>query len=117
LTLSPLTRRRLANFPRQPARLLSLWIFAAAADQPRRQFRQRPALYVQFIRRPLVLPVFTDYPGRVRRFFATETITPTQVQRLIQEKGGWSGRRFRYSYDTIAHDLPTPAPSPPTWQN
>ncbi len=38
------------------------------------------------------------------------------LKKLIAEKGGWMvWPAIRYSYDTHNLDLPTPAPSPPTW--
>jgi microcin C transport system permease protein len=120
LTLSPLTRRRLANFRANRRGYWSLWIFAVlllislgaefiANDRP---------LYVRFDGRSY-FPVFTDYPEtEFGGFFATETdYTDPEVQKLIQEKGWLVWPPIPYSYDTIAHDLPTPAPSPPTWQN
>jgi ABC-type microcin C transport system duplicated ATPase subunit YejF/ABC-type microcin C transport system permease subunit YejE len=120
LTLSPLTRRRLANFRANRRGYWSLWIFAVlllislgaefiANDRP---------LYVRFDGRSY-FPVFTDYPEtEFGGFFATETdYTDPEVQKLIEEKGWLIWPPIPYSYDTIAHDLPTPAPSPPTWQN
>jgi len=120
LTLTPLTRRRIANFRANRRGYWSLWIFLVllvlslgaeliANDRP---------LYVRFDGRSY-FPIVVDYPEtEFGGFFATETeYTDPEVQKLIEEKGWIVWPPIPYSYDTIARDLPTPAPSPPTWQN
>jgi len=120
MTLTPLTRRRIANFRANRRGWWSLWIFSAlllvslcaeliANDRP---------LYVRYDGRSY-FPVLVDYPEtEFGGFFATETeYTDPEVQKLIAEKGWMVWPPIPYSYDTIARDLPTPAPSPPTWQN
>jgi microcin C transport system ATP-binding protein len=120
MTLTPLTRRRLANFRANRRGWWSLWIFSAlllislcaeliANDHP---------LYVRYDGRSY-FPVFVDYPEtEFGGFFATEAdYTDPEVQKLIDEKGWMIWPPIPYSYDTIVRGLPTPAPSPPTWQN
>ncbi len=120
MQLSPLTRRRLANFRRNRRGYGSLWIFTAllvlslnaeliANDRP---------LLVRYDGR-FYFPVFVSYPETdFGGFFATEAdYTDPAVQEMIREKGWMIWPPIPYSYDTIVRDLPTPAPSPPTWQN
>ena len=120
MALSPLTRRRISNFRANRRGWWSLWIFLAllvvslgaeliANDRP---------LYVRYDGRSF-FPVLVDYPEtEFGGFFATETeYTDPEVQKLITEKGWMVWPPIPYSYDTIVRDLPTPAPSPPTWQN
>jgi ABC-type microcin C transport system duplicated ATPase subunit YejF/ABC-type microcin C transport system permease subunit YejE len=120
LQLSPLTRRRIANFRANRRGWWSLWLFLAlltvslfaeviANDRP---------LYVRYDGRSY-FPVLVDYPEtEFGGFFATEAdYSDPAVQQLIEEKGWIVWPPIPYSYDTIARDLPTPAPSPPTWQN
>ena len=120
MTISPLTRRRIANFRANRRGWWSLWIFLAlltvslfaeviANDRP---------LFVRYDGRSY-FPVLVDYPEtEFGGFFATEAdYSDPAVQQLIEEKGWIVWPPIPYSYDTIARDLPTPAPSPPTWQN
>jgi ABC-type microcin C transport system duplicated ATPase subunit YejF/ABC-type microcin C transport system permease subunit YejE len=120
MKLSPLTRRRLANFRRNRRGFWSLWIFLAllvtslgaeliANDRP---------LVVRYDGR-FYFPVFVAYPEtEFGGFFATEAdYTDPEVRELIREKGFIVWPPIPYSYDTVVHDLPTPAPSPPSWQN
>ena len=63
-------------------------------------------------------PVFVNYPETAfGGDFETEAdYRDPFLQKLIKEKGGtmiWPP--IRYSYDTHNLELPTPAPSPPTW--
>ena len=43
--------------------------------------------------------------------------TDPDVQQAIEAHGWMIWPPIPYSYDTIVKNLPTPAPSPPTWQN
>ncbi len=118
--LSPLTRRRLANFRANRRGFYSLWAFLAllvltlfaefiANDKP---------VIVMFEGR-LHVPVLFEYPETVfGGFFETEAeYTDPEVQDLIKADGWMLWPPIRYRYDTVALDLPTPAPSPPTTQN
>ena len=121
MQLSPLTKRRIANFRANRRGWWSLWLFLVlmtmslfaeviANDRP---------LYVRYDGRSW-FPFLVEYPETdFGGFFATEAdYTDPAVQKLIVEKDGWMiWPPIPYSYDTIARDLPTPAPSPPTWQN
>jgi microcin C transport system permease protein len=120
LKLSPINRRRWENFKANRRGYWSLWIFLVLFIL---------SLGAEFIAndRPLLVrfdghwyfPVFVNYPETA---FGGDFETATDyrdpfVQNLIAEKGGtmiWPP--IRYSYNTHNLDLPTPAPSPPTWR-
>jgi microcin C transport system permease protein len=118
-TLSPLNTRRWQNFKTNRRGFWSLWLFLVlfivslfaefiANDKP---------IYVRYADKSY-FPVFFTYPETT---FGGDFETATDyrdpfVQKLIADKGGsmiWAP--IRYSYDTHNLDLPTPAPSPPTW--
>ncbi len=120
IELSPLTRRRFANFRANRRGYYSLWLFVALLVF---------TLFAEFIAndKPLVVvyegrlhvPVLFAYPETAfGGFFETEAeYTDPEVQELIEENGWMIWPPIRYRYDTVALDLPTPAPSPPTSQN
>jgi len=120
MALSPLNRRRLANFRANRRGYWSLWIFTALMVM---------SLFAELIAndRPLLvrydgqfyLPVLSDYPETVFGGFL-ETgadYNDAAVQSLIREKGWIIWPPIPYSYDTLVLDLPGPAPSPPSWRN
>jgi microcin C transport system permease protein len=120
LRLSPLNRRRLRNFRANRRGCVSFWVFTAlfavsllaeivANDKPL-LVRYDGAFYY---------PVLVAYPETVfGGFFETEAAyTDPAVKELIEEKGWMIWPPIPYSYDTVARDLPGPAPSPPTAQN
>jgi microcin C transport system permease protein len=121
MTLSPVSRRRLAIFRQNRRGYVSFWIFVVLFLL---------SLFAEFIAndRPLVIrfdghwffPVLQDYSEDSfgSAFLPTEAdYTDPDVQAAIR-KGGWMiWPAIPYSYDTIVKNLPSPAPSPPTWQN
>lgn len=120
MMLSPLTRRRLAQFRANRRGYWSFWIFMAlfsvclcaeilANDRPL-LVRYDGAFYV---------PVVRDYPETT---FGGEFETATDyrdpyVIDLIKAKGWIVWPPVRFSYDTINYDLQTPAPAPPAADN
>lgn len=119
-TLSPLTRRRLAQFKANRRGYYSFWIFLSLLFV---------CLFAEFISndRPIIvsydggiyMPVFKDYPETA---FGGDFETATDyrdpyVQELINAKGWMVWPPIRFSYDTISYDLPEPAPSKPTGVN
>jgi microcin C transport system permease protein len=119
LAVSPLNRRRWQNFTANRRGFWSLVIFLVVFVA---------TLFAEFIAndRPLYInyegrsyfPVFVTYPETTfgGEFETAADYRDPYVQKLITEKGGsmiWPPIRF--SYDTHNLDLPTPAPSPPTW--
>lgn len=120
MTLSPLTRRRIAQFKANKRGFYSFWIFLTLLGV---------CLFAEFIAndRPILVsydgglyaPVFKNYPETT---FGGDFETGTDyrdpfVQELIGAKGWMVWPPIRFSYDTIAYDLPEPAPSKPTGTN
>jgi microcin C transport system permease protein len=119
LSLSPINRRRWSNFKRNRRGYWSLWIFTAlflvtlfaefiANDKP---------FLIKFDGR-LYFPSIVTYSETTfgGEFETAADYRDPYLQNLIDEKGGfivWP--LVRYSYHTHNLDLPTPAPSKPTW--
>jgi microcin C transport system permease protein len=119
LRLSPLNRRRWQNFKSNRRGYWSLWIFLIlffislfaeliANDRP---------FLIRFDGH-LYFPAFVTYPETAfgGDFETAADYRDPYLQKLIKDKGGtivWPP--IRYSYDTHNLDLPTPAPSKPTW--
>ena len=121
MRLSPLTRRRLAAFRANRRGVVCLWVFLVLFGA---------SLFAEFVAndRPLVMeyrgqlyfPVVADYPGTDfgPDFLPTETdYTDPAVKAAIRAHGWMLWPLIPYHYDTIVNNLPSPAPSPPTWQN
>jgi len=118
--MTPLNRRRLDNFRANRRGYWSLVIFSALLFV---------SLFAEFIAndRPLLVrydgafyvPVLVDYPEtEFGGFLESDTdYSDPEVAALIEERGWILWPPIRYSYDTIAFDLPTPAPSPPSIRN
>jgi ABC-type microcin C transport system duplicated ATPase subunit YejF/ABC-type microcin C transport system permease subunit YejE len=120
MALSPLDRRRLANFRANRRGWWSFWIFGVllvlslcaeliANDKP---------LLVRYAGH-FYFPVVVSYPEtEFGGFLETEAdYSDPEVQSLIRDKGWMIWPPIPYSYDTVVRDLTAPAPSPPTWQN
>ncbi len=120
MALTPLTKRRLAQFKANKRGYYSFWIFMALLGV---------CLFAELIAndRPILVsyndelytPVLRDYPETV---FGGDFETATDfrdpyVQELINAKGWILWPPIRFSYDTISYDLPEPAPSRPTANN
>ena len=117
--LSPINRRRWENFKDNRRGYWSFWLFLVlfvlslgaefiANDKP---------FYVQHEGRSY-FPVFMTYSETAfgGEFETAADYRDPYLQKLIAEKGGYMlWPPIRYSYDTHNLDLPTPAPSPPTW--
>jgi microcin C transport system permease protein len=120
--LSPINRRRLDNFKANRRGFYALWVFLALF---------LVTLFAECIANDK--PFMIEYDGH---YYFPSLLNYTQkdfgvddelaesapdyrdpfLQKLIAEKNGkvfWPP--IRYSYDTHNFDLPTPAPSPPTW--
>ncbi len=117
LGLSRLGARRFANFRANRRGWVSLHVFLAlfvlslfanliANDRPL-LVRYEGAFY---------MPVLVSYPETTfGGFFPTEAdYRDPEVTKLILEKGWILWPPIPYSYDTVAHDLGGPAPSPPS---
>ncbi|ALG70559.1 ABC transporter permease [Azospirillum thiophilum] len=118
--MTPLTRRRLANFKANRRGFWSFWIFLVLFVL---------SLGAEFIAndKPLLVryeeqyywPVFTAYPETIfGGEFETETdYRDPYVRDLIQAKGWMVWPPIPYSYRTINYNLPVPAPAPPSADN
>ena len=120
LSLSPINRRRLANFKANRRGYWSFWIFMVlfvlslcaeiiANDRP---------ILVRYDGR-FYIPVAIDYPettfGGI--FETNAEYHDPEVQKLIEEKGWMVWPPIPYSYDSVVHNLGRPSPSPPTAKN
>jgi microcin C transport system permease protein len=119
-SLSPINQRRWQNFKSNRRGYVSFWAFLVLFII---------SLFAEFIAndKPILVrhdgktffPVFTAYPETA---FGGEFETAAEfrdpfLQKLIADKGGtviWPP--IHYSYSTHNLNLPTPAPSPPTWR-
>ena len=117
LRLSPVNQRRLENFRRNRRGYWSFWIFLVlfglslfaeviANDRP----------IVASYKGELLFPVLTDYPEEKFGGFLAETdYRDPFIASEISQNGWMIWPPIRFSYRTHNLDLPTPAPSPPTW--
>jgi microcin C transport system permease protein len=119
IDLAPLGRRRWRNFKANKRGYWSFWIFTVlfvvslfadfiANDQP---------FLVKYDGR-FYFPVLVTYPETTfgGDFETAADYRDPYLQKLIADKGGFMvWPPIHYSYDTYNRDLPTPAPSKPTW--
>jgi microcin C transport system permease protein len=119
LVASPLNRRRWESFKANRRGYWSFWIFLVlfiaslfanfiANDKP---------FYVRYDGKSY-FPVLVTYPETAfgGDFETAADYRDPFLQKLIAEKNGFMlWPPIRYSYNTHNLDLPTPAPSPPTW--
>ena len=119
LAISPLNRRRWLSFKANRRGYVAFWIFMVlfvlslfaefiANDKP---------LYVHFDGKSY-FPVIVTYPETAfgGEFETAADYRDPYLQKLIAEKAGYMlWPPIRYSYNTHNLDLPTPAPSKPTW--
>ncbi len=117
--LSPINRRRWQNFKANRRGWWSFWIFLVlfVLTLGAEFIANNKPFYVSFDGRSY-FPVFARYTETAfGGDFETEAdYRDPYLQKLIAEKGGtmiWPP--IRYSYSTHNLDLPTPAPSKPTW--
>jgi microcin C transport system permease protein len=117
LRLTPIQRRRLDNFRRNRRGYWSFWIFLVLFVL---------SLFAEFIanEKPIVasykgeilFPVFRNYPEeKFGGFLAMTDYRDPFIQKEIAAHGWMVWPPIRYSYNTHNLDLPSPAPSPPTW--
>ncbi len=117
LRLTPLDRRRLDSFRANSRGFWSFWLFMLlfvlslsadliANDKP----------IVAWYKGELLFPVFKTYPEeKFGGFLARTDYRDPTIANEIEAHGWMIWPPIRYSYDTHNLDLPTPAPSPPTW--
>ncbi len=121
MTLSPLTRRRLAIFRAHRRGYWSLWIFLALFIV---------ALFAEFIAndRPLVIRYDGHWFFPVLQDYSEDDIVPTGMplnadytdpvlRREIDAKGWMVWPIIPFCYSTVVKNLPVPAPAPPSLAN
>ncbi|WP_151670721.1 ABC transporter permease [Nitrincola schmidtii] len=119
--MSPIMRRRVDAFCRNRRGYWSLWIFLALfiLSLGAELIANNKPILVSF-QGKLYTPIFTSYSELE---FGGEFDLPADfrdpfVKNLIDEANGWMiWPIIRYNYQTINFDLPSPAPSPPSWEN
>ncbi len=116
--LSPINRRRWQNFKANRrgywSCVIFLVLFAAslfaefiAGDRP----------IVASYKGELIYPIAVDYPEeKFGGFLAVTDYRDPVIVKEIAENGWAIWPPIRFSHDTRNLDLPTPAPSPPTWR-
>ncbi len=118
--LNAVTRERLRRFRANRRGWVSMWIFAVlfglslfaevlANDQP---------LVIRFKGR-FYFPLAKSYSEQDfgGEFGTAADYRDPYMADLIKKQGWMVWPPIRFSYSTINYDLPSPAPSPPTWQN
>lgn len=117
MRLTPLSQRRLANFKANRRGYWSFWIFMVlfvlclcaefiANDRP---------ILVNY-KGELLFPVVVNYPEEKFGGFLAQTDYRDPVIQQEIEQNGWAlWPPVRFASNTINLDLPTAAPSPPTW--
>lgn len=113
--LSPLNRRRFANFRANRRGWWSFWIFMTlfvvslgseliANDRP----------IVASYKGEILFPILKDYPEeKFGGFLATTDFRDPFIQEEVLNNGWMVWPPIRYSYGTVNNEIPTPAPSPP----
>jgi microcin C transport system permease protein len=118
-TLTPINLRRWQNFKANRRGYWSLWIFLVlfVASLGAEFIANDKPFFVSFEGK-FYFPAVVKYPETAfgGDFETAADYRDPYLQKLIAEKGGFMlWPPIRYSYDTHNLDLPTPAPSPPTW--
>jgi microcin C transport system permease protein len=119
--LSPATRRRLAIFRQHRRGYISFWVFLVVFGA---------SLFAEFIAndRPLLIHFEGRWYFPVLQGYSEDTFgsdlmpieadySDPELQQTINAHGWMIWPAVPYSYATSVKDLPTPAPSPPSWQN
>ncbi|MEI9914549.1 MAG: ABC transporter permease [Methylovirgula sp.] len=117
IRLSPLNRRRLANFRHNKRGYWSLWIFLILfVLSLLAEFIANDKPLVASYKGELLFPIFRDYPeSQFGGFLARTDYRDPFISDEIKAHGWMLWPPIHYSYRTIERALPTPAPSPPTW--
>ena len=115
--MSPLNQRRLANFVANRRGYYSLWIFLVLFFVTLfSEFiaNERPLLV--YYKGELLYPVFVSYPEeKFGGFFAVTDYRDPIIHEEISANGWILWPPVRYSYRTVNTNIPTPAPSVPSW--
>ena len=116
MALSPLTQRRISNFKANRRGYWALWLFGLLFLL---------SLFAEFLAndKPILvwydgsvyMPIFEAYPETAfgGEFPTEAAYRSPYVREMINEKGWMIWPLIPFSYDTVAWNLPEPAPSPP----
>jgi microcin C transport system permease protein len=117
LRLGPMNRRRVENFRRNRRGYWSFWIFLVLfVVSLFAEFVANDRPIIAFYKGELLFPVFFNYPEEKFGGFLAETDYRDPVIYREIEAHGWAvWPPIRFANNTHNLDLPTPAPSPPTW--
>lgn len=120
MKLSPLNRRRLANFRSHKRGYRSLWIFLFlfAISLPAEFIANDKPLLIHYDG-TFYMPMAETLPETLfgGEFESEADYRTSFVQQLIRQKGWMIWPLIPYHYDTINFNLTSPAPSPPDWVN
>lgn len=115
--LSPLNARRWLNFKANRRGYWSLWIFLflfIASLGSELIANDRPLL--AFYKGELLAPVLINYPEeKFGGFYAVADYRDPVISDEIREHGWLLWPPIRYSYTTVNNDIPSAAPSKPSW--
>jgi len=117
LRLTPLDRRRLENFKANRRGFWAFWLFLAMFLMSLgSEFLANDRPILAYYKGELLAPAFVTYPEeKFGGFLARTDYRDPTIAKEIDAHGWMLWPPIRYSYDTHNLDLPTPAPSPPTW--
>jgi microcin C transport system permease protein len=117
LRLTPLDRRRLDNFKANRRGFWAFWLFLAMFQMSLgAEFLANDRPILAYYKGELLAPAFVTYPEeKFGGFLARTDYRDPTIAKEIDAHGWMLWPPIRYSYDTHNLDLPTPAPSPPTW--
>ena len=117
--LSPITKRRLANFKANKRGYYALWIFLVlmAVTLPA-EFIANDRPFLVDYKNQLYFPVFVDYPeSSFGGFLAVTDYRSPYIRDEINKHGFMIWPLIEYNYRTINRDPTSPAPSPPSKAN
>ena len=117
LRLTPIDRRRLDNFKANRRGFWAFWLFLAMFLMSLgSEFLANDRPILAYYKGELLAPAFVTYPEeKFGGFLARTDYRDPTIAKEIDAHGWMLWPPIRYSYDTHNLDLPTPAPSPPTW--
>ncbi len=120
IRLAPQSKQRLALFRANRRGFWALWIFVALfACSLFAEFIANDRPLVVFFRGTWFFPVVVDYTEKdFGGLFTTRAdFRDPYLHDLIAGEGWILWAPIRYSYDTINHNLPRPAPAPPSFDD
>jgi microcin C transport system permease protein len=117
LKLGPMNRRRLDNFRRNRRGYWSFWIFLVLfVVSLCAEFVANDRPLIASYKGEILFPVLFNYPEeKFGGFLAKTDYRDPVIAKEIADNGWAIWPPIRFANNTHNFDLPTPAPSPPTW--